>query len=702
MKIQQYTPVEENTIGDFKEIESGIRSSDLGFALNAVSKNLYSNPIGSFIRELVSNAVDANKDNNSSEPVLVEISQEDGNWYFSVKDYGKGLSEEQFSNIYMNWFNSNKRDSNNLIGGFGLGSKSPLSYTDNYEFITIHEGIEYSYSIYKTKDVPRATLLNKVNNELEVGTIVKFEVKETDLWKINQECKKQLLYFDNVIVKDRKYHFDNNFNVLESELFKYRTNNTAVDKLHISLGNVPYEIDFSLLQISQIYIPIAIKFETGELPVVLSRESINYEDENIDVINVIKERLFTVVEDIKERYEKQVNFTNFKEYLDFLFEENKYLKLGEFKVKIDKDVVNNIKGKLAIKEYTFKLSKERLNKISELVYTSGVVKSVKKNDITISDIRRYTQVIIKDSKTNKFSEQHFKGKVYIKFKDYSRNLLETIAEELDILGSENWLLVSSFIYKGIKDFITSKSYGMYSQYPKYIEEKITKEVKEKTDYITTYTSSNSKEQLGYNILNSYKYIFYIIKDDKTDYVKIANYEKLFSTFPAYFKTQLLLIVVSPTVITKYKKDKRFKEVEVVWSYKKLYNHFNRLLITNRFKELDIHYGINDISRYYAKLYYDLRTVYNYQLIDTVSVFQPSKYSPTKIEKDINIIKYFNIQLNLRKNDKHYQLIDKLEELEKVKDFLHLYLLVESNKGKEHYKEIFKYIKKQSKLTKLNY
>ena len=60
MEINKEVYMEQDTVGIFKEITSSIRAEDLGMALDAVSKNLYSNPIGSFVRELVSNGVDAN------------------------------------------------------------------------------------------------------------------------------------------------------------------------------------------------------------------------------------------------------------------------------------------------------------------------------------------------------------------------------------------------------------------------------------------------------------------------------------------------------------------------------------------------------------------------------------------------------------------------------------------------------------------
>ena len=126
MEINKEVYIEQDTVGTFKEITSSIRAEDLGMALDAVSKNLYSNPIGSFVRELVSNGVDANRRNNSAELVKVNIYKEGNTWYFQVKDEGKGMTPEHFTNVYMRWFNSDKRDNNEDIKIENYDSYPPI------------------------------------------------------------------------------------------------------------------------------------------------------------------------------------------------------------------------------------------------------------------------------------------------------------------------------------------------------------------------------------------------------------------------------------------------------------------------------------------------------------------------------------------------------------------------------------------------
>lgn len=83
--------------------------------------NLYSDPIGSSVREYLSNASDANKESKSDKPIIVGI---DNNKFF-IQDYGLGLSPEFMeSNIegYCTIGYSTKRGDNEMIGAYGFGN----------------------------------------------------------------------------------------------------------------------------------------------------------------------------------------------------------------------------------------------------------------------------------------------------------------------------------------------------------------------------------------------------------------------------------------------------------------------------------------------------------------------------------------------------------------------------------------------------
>lgn len=315
MKIQK-EEIENSNIGEFDNIESTISKANMGIAFTMVSKSLYSDPIGSFIRELVSNAVDANVDANKSSPVLVHIYEEDGVDYIEVKDNGVGMSPHFFRTRYMSWFDSDKRDTNTKIGGWGLGSKSPLAYQPIYEIITRFEGKEYHYSVENLDNNPTASQLSIEDTTECNGTTVRVEIKDGDTYKISRACVKQLVYFDNVYVKNELTYFDNNFKIYESTHYKLRNKDYPYGNyMHICLGQVCYPIDWDVLNIEPVRLPVALTFNVGDLAVTLSREEINYTE-------TVKQRLVEKIELVKAElnalYQKQLSITDLFDFIKAL------------------------------------------------------------------------------------------------------------------------------------------------------------------------------------------------------------------------------------------------------------------------------------------------------------------------------------------------------------------------------------------------
>lgn len=88
-----------------------------------LSQNLYQDPVGSIVREYTSNAIDAVVESGKNPiecPIIVSIYEEGGNYFFSVKDTGTGLNEEDFDNVISSYLKSTRRDSNEYLGMMGI------------------------------------------------------------------------------------------------------------------------------------------------------------------------------------------------------------------------------------------------------------------------------------------------------------------------------------------------------------------------------------------------------------------------------------------------------------------------------------------------------------------------------------------------------------------------------------------------------
>ena len=160
---------------------------------------LYKNIYASIIREYVSNAVDSHKEINSDEPVVVKLEwkNELNSGNIIVIDKGTGMSPEVMENIYFNYLDSTKEDTNDVHGAFGIGSKSALAYHHTFFINTVVDGIEYKYMFSKQSNgIPAGELLSQSNVDSSNGTTIIVPIKtKDDLYNFFKNAKIQLAYF---------------------------------------------------------------------------------------------------------------------------------------------------------------------------------------------------------------------------------------------------------------------------------------------------------------------------------------------------------------------------------------------------------------------------------------------------------------------------------------------------------------------------
>ena len=252
--------------------------------MQMLSKNLYSDSIGSTIRECASNALDSHRRAGQTKPIIVSFKAGDSNNIeFSVEDFGIGLDADDVKNIISKYGKSTKRDSNTELGMMGLGFKAPLAYSSSFYFVCRKDGHERKYMMYEGEDTNTIDLLYEKPTTEANGVKVIVPVQYYDRHEFRTKIKEQLAYFESVYF-DCGDLVDNNFSIFRNELFQF-SELANENKLHLCLDNVYYPIDFQKLGIDVINFPVALRFSlTDGLFPTPNRESIRYTKEGKEII----------------------------------------------------------------------------------------------------------------------------------------------------------------------------------------------------------------------------------------------------------------------------------------------------------------------------------------------------------------------------------------------------------------------------------
>lgn len=321
--VDKYADISTEATCEENDITIAEDSNSLIFTI--FTKNMYSNPIGSVVREITSNCFDSHIEAGVNTPVLIKMykDNETNTTYLSFNDYGMGISPERMKSIFSVLFKSTKRADNSQIGGFGLGSKSPLAYKrysglgeaeydNSYFIITYYNGIKYIYNIYESAKNPKYTLLHSEPTTEHNGTEVRIPVLEKDINTFERELNRQLYYFENIYFEGLNDEF-NDYKIIKANSFLYR-GNTYSNNIHVCLGKVAYPIDYSALGLnsSDYSLPLAIKLNIGDINVSVSRESIDYSEKTI---KLLKSKLEEVKAEVKTLLQKQYeNVTTLEDY----------------------------------------------------------------------------------------------------------------------------------------------------------------------------------------------------------------------------------------------------------------------------------------------------------------------------------------------------------------------------------------------------
>lgn len=180
-----------DTIQDESIDKIGVNVNNLTF--NLMIDGIYTNKLHSVIREICTNARDSITEAGKGK-VVITLTQLDTIFTVSIKDTGLGLSEQDAKTYLCNLNASSKRNSNNVVGCFGIGSKSVFALASQYRYKCVKDGVQTFVDLFRIeKESPRfVTTVSPTDEEDQVECV--FNIKSEDIHSNIQRA------FQNLVV----------------------------------------------------------------------------------------------------------------------------------------------------------------------------------------------------------------------------------------------------------------------------------------------------------------------------------------------------------------------------------------------------------------------------------------------------------------------------------------------------------------------
>ena len=273
-----------------------------------LSSGIYKNKVLAPLRECSCNAYDSHVAVGKKDvPIKVHLPTALEAW-FSVEDFGLGLSHEDVMDLYTTYGMSTKEGSNDFIGALGLGSKSPFAYTDAYTVVSTFNGVRRNYGCYI--DENGEPQISSIGNDIFTNDVnglkISFNTRKGDDHAFLEAAREFFKHFPTkpdfnltVDIEKPDYLYEGDgWALIKRVRGTYypssRSNSVAV------MGSVSYPIDIDSLNLGRsghvgdteqkekiralLHEGVILVFALGELDIAVSREDLGYNDRTIQTI----------------------------------------------------------------------------------------------------------------------------------------------------------------------------------------------------------------------------------------------------------------------------------------------------------------------------------------------------------------------------------------------------------------------------------
>jgi hypothetical protein len=266
-----------------------ISTANAAQIMTILANSLYSDKPLSVLREYASNAHDEHIQAGIPDtPISIHLPTPDEP-FLSIRDFGRGLSHDRMR-TFVSFGDSDKRDSDDVVGAYGIGCKSFFAYTDSFTVTSFHDGMKRLYSAVKTAKGGEMRLLHE-EPTTETGLLVEGAVKHKDVFTFQNTAFQVLRGFEPKPI----LNIDARYPVKPRTLYDGKEGYICAGggSWEVQMGCIIYPIDMNQLKLphfnslhGRVIVPI------GSVRVAASRETLEYTDlTKTNIINVMEDLL---------------------------------------------------------------------------------------------------------------------------------------------------------------------------------------------------------------------------------------------------------------------------------------------------------------------------------------------------------------------------------------------------------------------------
>lgn len=310
----------------------GMKAENSAHIFGILRNQLYSNKVLAVLREYSANAWDEHRAAGIPDrpiqvsiPTVLEPT-------LRIRDYGRGLSEEDVFGVYTQYGSSTKRQSDDVVGCLGIGSKSAFAYADTFTVTSWHGGLKSIYvAVLDESNVGTMSLLWRGPCAAsETGIEIAIPVQIEDIPLFQRESLGLFEHFNpqpqiNITVpasprKERSIH-----------------GGFGGQGWVAVMGCIPYPMDVSQLQgLSSLFdmkqSAGILRFDIGEISIAASREALEYTPRTKEAI---RRRLMLLIADLKKETESIIANESISPWQRRLTVRNFYRFVGNSHLQID-------------------------------------------------------------------------------------------------------------------------------------------------------------------------------------------------------------------------------------------------------------------------------------------------------------------------------------------------------------------------------